>query len=150
MINVLFALLIVLAPLAGVAQEATRSGGGRGYVRVVLEYKSMFPGKIQVLDGVCKDTRNIDCAKASIKANSESCQQKTAPSECKEARELLDTTFCMEGLVYEGRLDSGGRVTVDLCTSETGYGNMYVRNISNGATWTNYSLLVDGKILTYP
>lgn len=149
MLKFLFAFVIILSPLAGIAQEASGAGGS-GYVRVVLEFKSMFPGTVQVLDKVCKDTRNVECAKASIKANGEACQQNPGLSECKEAKDLLDTSFCMEGFVYEGRISSGEKISVDLCMSAGGYGNMSVRDVAKGPIWTNYSLLSDGQTISYP
>jgi len=147
MISALFALVIVAFPIASIAQEAASRSGN---VRVILEYKSMFPGKIQVIDKVCDRLKNIECTKANIKVNSESCQKEPAPGECKEAKDLLDTSYCMDGLVYEGRMISGAQIKVDLCTSAGGYGNMSVRNIDAGNTWTNYSLLTNGQTLSYP
>ncbi len=147
MIKAIFALLVILFPIASIAQEAASRSG---HVRVILEYKSMFPGKIQVIDKVCNRIKNIECTKANIKIYSESCQKEPAPSECKEAKDLLDTSFCMDGLVYEGSMNNGEKIKVDLCTSAGGYGNMSVRDIDKGNTWTNYSLLSDGQTLSYP
>jgi hypothetical protein len=138
-------LMILLAPLAGIAQD-----GSSGYVRVTIEYKSMFPGKIQVLDQVCRDSRSIDCAKASIKTGSEECQKKPLRAECKEARALLDTSFCIEGLIYENRIAREDKVAVSLCASEAGFGTMSIRDISKNEIWTNYFLLSDGQTVSFP
>ncbi len=142
---VLFILIILFLPFVSIAENAAS-----GYVRVTLEYKSMFPGTIQVLDGVCRQSRSIECAKAGIKVNGETCRQKNLSAECKEAKALLDTSFCMEGLVYENRLSRGEKIQVDLCASEGGYGDMLVRDISKGSAWTNYFLLTDGQTVSFP
>ena len=81
-------LMVLVFPFAVSAGDAKS-----GYVRVTLEYKSMFPGKLQAVDGVCRQTRSVECAKASIKLNGETCGQKTMIAECKEAKALLDTSI---------------------------------------------------------
>lgn len=136
--------LLLFPGFAGAGNDAA------GYVRVTVEYTSMFPGKLQVLDNVCRESRSIECAKASIKIQSEPCRQNPQQTECKEAQSLLDTSFCTEGLVHEGRISPGGKVSVRLCVSEGGFGNMSVRDIKKGSVWTSYVLLSDGQTITYP
>ena len=143
--SLFFVLLILLAPCAAVAGDDTT-----GYVGVTVEYTSMFPGKLQVLDNVCRDSRDIECAKASIKLQSETCQRKPQPDECKQARSLLETSFCMEGLVHEGRVSRDAKIDVQLCISEGGFGNMSVRDVEKGIVWTRYDLLRNGQSITYP
>jgi len=142
----LLAILIFLfIPFVGLAEDAAS-----GYVQITLEYKSMFPGKIQVLDGVCRQSRSIECAKASIKVYGETCKQKPVPAECKEAKALLDTSFCIEGLIYENRITRGEKISLNLCASDAGLGNMFVRDVDKGSVWTNYFLLNDGQTVSYP
>jgi len=138
-------LIILFVPFTGIAEDATS-----GYVKVTLEYKSMFPGKIQVLDGVCKQSRSIECAKAGIKVYGDSCKQKPVSAECIEAKALLDTSFCIEGLIYENRATRGDKVSLNLCSSDAGYGNMLVRDVDKGSVWTNYFLLNNGQTVSYP
>lgn len=145
MTSVLAMLMILLFPFA-----ANAGDGKNGYVRVTLEYKSMFQGKIQVVDGVCRQSRSIECAKASIKLNSDTCRQKTAIAECKEAKALLDTSFCVEGLVYENRVTQGEKIPLSICASEAGFGELLVRDVDKGGIWTNYVLLSDGQPVSYP
>ncbi len=138
-------LIILLSPIVSIAEDAPS-----GYVRVTLEYKSMFPGKIQVVDGVCKQSRSIECAMASIKVNGETCGKKRHSSECDDAKALLDTSFCKEGLIYENRVGPGLKISLELCVSDAGFGNMYVRNLDSGSIWTNYFLLSDGQSVSFP
>jgi len=145
MTSLLVILMIVFLPFVSSAEDATS-----GYVKVTLEYKSMFAGKIQVLDGVCKQSRSVECAKASIKVYGESCKQKPVSAECIEAKALLDTSFCMEGLIYENRVGRGDKISLNLCASDAGYGNMFVRDVDKGSVWTNYLLLNDGQTVSYP
>jgi hypothetical protein len=145
MIPVLVILIILISPVMSFAEDATS-----GYVQVTLEYKSMFPGKIQVVDGVCRQSRSIDCAMASIKVNGETCKRKNMSAECKEARALLDTSFCIEGLIYENRTSRGEKILLNLCTSDAGFGNMLVRDVDKGSVWTTYFLLNEGQAVSYP
>ena len=145
MISILSILLILFSPFVCIAED---SAGG--YVQITLEYKSMFPGTIQVLDGVCRHSRSIECAEASIKATGDACKQKPTAAKCKEAEALLKTSFCLEGLIYEGRIGPGEKIQLDLCTSDAGYGNMYVKDAYKGGSWTNYFLLSNGQTVSYP
>jgi hypothetical protein len=145
MIPVLAVLIILFSPFVSIAEDTMK-----GYVQVTLEYRPLFPGKLQVLDGVCRQSRGIECAKASIKAGSETCRQKILPAECQEARALLDTSLCMEGLIYENRTSRGEKILLNLCASDAGYGNMYVREVDKGVAWTNYFLLNDGQTVSFP
>ena len=145
MTSLLVILMVLFSPFAGMAQDAPG-----GYVQVTLEYKSLFPGTIQVVDGVCSQTRSIDCAKAGIRVNSERCRKKNAPDECKEAKALLGTSFCMEGLIFEGRAVPGEKIRLNLCVSDAGFGNMTVRDVAKGPAWTNYTLLNDGQSVSFP
>lgn len=145
MIFLLSALIIMLSPHTLLAQSGTS-----GYIQVTLEYTSMFPGKLQVVDMTCKQPRSVECAKANITLQREACQQQPVPVECNEARTLLDTSFCIEGLVHDGRISQGEKIIVRLCKSASGYGNLSMRNAEKGERWTNHLLLNDGQIITYP
>ena len=142
---VLSILMILFSPFMSSAEDTMK-----GYVQVTLEYKSMFTGKIQILDEVCRQSRSIECAQASIKVNGESCRNKPAPLECQDAQTLLNTSFCIEGLIYENRIVPGVKILLNLCASDAGYGNMSVRDIYKGIIWTNYSLLNDGQAVSFP
>ncbi len=145
LIPILAILFILMSPFASAAEETLS-----GYIQITLEYKPLFSGKVQVLDGVCKGSRSIECAKASIKVNGETCRQNPLPAECEEAKALLDTSFCIEGLIYENRSSRGEKIPLKICTSDTGFGNIFVREIDKGSIWTNYVLLNDGQTVCYP
>ena len=120
------------------------------YIHVSMEYTSMFPGEIQVKDKVCMESKNIECEKAEIKVNGRACQQDDSLSECQEAQALLDSKFCIKGLVYGGRMSKDEKLDIKLCKSYAGFGNVSVRNAKNSESWTNYSLISDGAQITYP
>jgi len=143
--SLLAILMILLSPCMSSAEDTMK-----GYVQVTLEYRSMFPGQIQILDGVCKRSRSIECVQASIKVNGETCRNKPVPAECKDAKALLDTSFCIEALIYENRISRGEKIPLNLCASDAGFGNMFVRDIDKGSVWTNYFLLNDGQTVSFP
>ena len=142
----LLLLLLTILPIKGIAQDAI----DRGYVDVTIEYKSIFPGNLQIKDTVCRSARSIDCEKADIKIKNDPCQQKPLLSDCKEAKALLESSFCVDGLIFDRRVGSGEKIPVSLCASTSGFGNVSVRDIKNGLTWTNYSLLKNGDAVSYP
>ncbi len=137
--------VLVILPLICHAQEEIR-----GYVRVTIRYTSVFPGNLQIRDEVCKPSRGIECEKARIKANGDSCQQNPYSGECKEAKALLDSSFCIEGLIFDGRVGSEEKIGIWVCTSPAGFGNVSIRDTVKGSIWTNYLLLNNGSVLNYP
>jgi len=145
MTSILVVLIILFSPFVSIAEDSMD-----GFLRVTLEYKAMSPGTIQVVDGVCRYSRSIECAEASIKVSGETCRQKPMLAKCREAKALLDTSFCIEGLIYESRISPGKKIQLDLCVSDTGYGNMFVKDKDNDSSWTNYSLLNDGQSVSFP
>lgn len=145
MTYLLVVLVVLFSPFVSIAGDSTD-----GYVRVTLEYKAMSPGTIQVVDGVCRRSRSIECAEASIKVNGDTCRQKPDLDKCKEARTLLATSFCVEGLIFEDRVVPGDKIQLKLCASDMGYGNMYVKDLYKESIWTNYFLLNDGSSVSYP
>ena len=145
MTPLLVVLIILFSPITGIAEDSPD-----GFVRVTLEYKSMFHGNIQVLDGVCRHSRGIECAEAGIKVNGETCKRKPMSAKCKEAKALLNTSFCLEGLIYEDRISPGKKIQLDLCASDAGYGNMFVKDVDKDGSWTNYPLLNNGQTVSYP
>lgn len=145
MIVLLSVLLVVLSPVAGFAQNSAS-----GYIQVTVEYTSMFPGKLQVRDMVCRDRRSAECAKADITLQSEVCRQQPAAAACTEAMTLLDTSFCIAGLVLESRVSQGEKVQARLCRSASGFGTLSVRDVEKGETWTTHVLLNDGASVSYP
>jgi hypothetical protein len=142
----LILLILAILPVPGIAQDEI----DRGYVEVTIEYRSIFPGNLQVKDTVCRPSKSIDCEKAGIKAKSDVCQQKPSLSECKEAKALLDSSFCVDGLIFDSRVGSGEKIKVSLCTSKGGFGNVSVRDSKNGQTWTNYPLLKNNDTVSFP
>ena len=138
-------LLLSALPFTIIAQDKTDS-----YVQISINYTSMFQGHIQVRDEICKGPRSIDCEKASIRVNSEKCRKVPTLTECQEAKSLLDSKFCMEGLIYDGMMSYGQKLNVRLCKSSTGYANLSVRNTTDGDAWTNYSLITGGEQISYP
>ena len=141
----LIVLLVSVLPFTVMAQD--KAGG---YIHVSITCKSMFPGHIQVRDEVCKEPRSIDCEKARIRVDSKKCQQDRSSVECQEATSLLNSKFCLEGLIYDDRISQDEKLKVRLCKSSTGYGNVSVRNTMNGDAWTNYPLMTDGNQISFP
>jgi hypothetical protein len=144
--SVLVLLILTMVPIPGIAQDEM----DRGYVDVTIEYKSLFPGNLQIKDTVCRQVRSTDCEKAGVKTKSDSCQKKPFASECTEARALLDSSLCIDGLIFDSRVGSGEKIRVSLCTSTGGFGNVSVRDLKNGQTWTNYPLLRNNDTVSYP
>jgi hypothetical protein len=150
-------LFILITILLGTdAQAADKQIGSfaqqevEGYIQVTIEYRSMFPGNLQVRDEVCKQARSIECEKAKIIINSEACNQSSSLNECKEWRDLLESSFCVEGLIFDGRVQSGEKIDVWICLSSTGFGNVSARDTKNGWVWTNYPLLNKNSSISYP
>ncbi len=139
-------LVLILLPIISFAQDEV----DRGYIDVTIEYSSLFPGNLQVRDGVCKPSRDIECEKARIKAGDDFCLQNPTSHKCIEAATLLASSSCIEGLIFEGRVGSGDRLKVSICTSPTGFGNLFVRDIKNGLIWTQYPLLKNNDTINYP
>lgn len=138
-------LMIISLSRLGFADE--RSGS---YVEVTVEYSSMFPGYVQIKDQECTLSAYLECEKARIRLQREDCGKHKRSPECREAEELLTTSFCIPGLIHEGMASAGDKVTVSVCKSSGGFGNIAIRNLWNGEVWTNYFLITDGKTLKYP
>lgn len=138
-------LLIISLSRPGFADE--RSGS---YVEVTIEYSSMFPGYVQIKDEECKLSTFLDCEKAGIRLRREDCGKHKRSPECAEAEDILATSFCIPGLIYEGMASRGDKVTVSVCKSSGGFGNIAIRNLRNGEIWTRYFLISDGNTLKYP
>jgi hypothetical protein len=137
--------ILIILPITGFAQDALNGG----YIDITLENRSMFPGNLQIRDGVCKPARDIECEKARIKTAGDFCSQNPTSRQCIEAGMLLSSSFCIEGLIFDGQVGSGAKVKVSICTSSTGFGNLFVRDIKNGLSWTYYPLLKNNDTITY-
>jgi hypothetical protein len=121
-----------------------------GYVEIEIEYRSSFPGYLQIKDEVCKPPRGLDCEKARIQLRTRDCTQKSFSPKCREAEEILASSFCLAGLIYEGRVSRGEKIVVSVCKSLGGFGNLSMRDLKNGEMWTNYFLLNHGDSLKFP
>lgn len=139
-----FALLLVMLPLQAIAAAPSK-----GIIQITIAYGWLSPGHIQVRDELCRVPRDIECEKARIKATGDSCRQEPTRARCKEAVALMESTLCVEGLVYDGRLTQGEEVQVRVCASQAGNGNVSVRNITNGGIWTNYQMVRDGRRINF-
>ena len=142
--SIVFVLLLAALPVKAAAQESNR-----GTIQIVVAYAWSSPGRIQVRDELCKEPRDIECEKARIKATGDTCRQEPNRSKCKEAMALMESSLCVEGLVYDGRLTQGDEVQVRVCASPAGNGNVSVRNITNGRIWTNYPMVSNGRRINY-
>lgn len=142
----LMQLILIILPITSFAQDEI----DRGYVDVTIEYRSMFPGNLQIRDGICRPARDIECEKARIKATGDFCLQNPNSHQCLEAGALLGSSLCIEGLIFDGRVGSGEKVKVSVCASSSGFGNVYVRDTKNGLSWTYYPLLKDNDTIIYP
>ncbi len=147
--EVLMRKLFVLLSLITFAMPAYADDSD-GFFEIEIHFRSTTAGYLQVRDNVCKlPSKNIECEKAAIKANSEECGQSNPPSRCGEARELLNSSSCVRGLVFEGTVAREATVRVTVCKSSTGFGNLSVRDLNKGNTWTLFSLLNDGDSVSY-
>ena len=142
---VLLVFLLALLPVAAPAEEPAP-----GYVRIVVVNKTFRAARIQVRDEVCKEPRSVECEEARIKSKGEICQKHPDHPRCLEAAELLQSSLCVEGLVYDGRLIRDQEVHLEVCASEMGLGNVSVRIPDNGqGIWTNYSFVSNGREIDY-
>lgn len=137
--------LTIISPLSSFAQDETN-----GHMQINIEYASMFPGNLQVRDEICRRPRSFECEKNSITLMSDECRQSPGLKECKEAKMLAESSSCMEGLIFDGRVSRGEIIKASICVSYGGYGNVSVRDLKNGADWTNYSLMNNGDTIRYP
>lgn len=138
--------LLAVSPLAAASEEPPP-----GYIRIVVVNKTFrSPTHIQVRDEVCKEPRSIECEEARIKVSGEICQKHLERPRCEEAAELLKSSLCVEGLVFDGRLIRDEQVYLNVCASEMGLGHVSVRNPENDqGIWTNYSLVTNGREISY-
>jgi hypothetical protein len=145
-IVVLSFLLLAGLPLAAAAEDPPP-----GYIRIVVVNNTFSsPTHIQVRDEVCKKPRSIECEEARIKVSGEICQKHPGRPRCEEAEELLKSSLCVEGLVFDGRMIRDQEVHLDVCASEMGLGNVSVRNPDNGpGIWTNYAMVTNGREISY-
>jgi hypothetical protein len=124
--------------------------GNGSYVDITIEFSSLFPGYVQIKDEECALSSFFECEKAAIRLRREDCRRPGQSPECAEAGEILATSTCIPGLIYEGTASRGDKVTVSVCKSSGGFGNISVRNLRNGLVWTRYFLLTDGNTVRYP
>jgi hypothetical protein len=141
----LIGLISLILPITSIAQDALNPG----YVDVTVEYRAMFPGNLQIRDGVCKPSRDIECERARIKVAGDFCLQNPTKHQCVEAGMLLGSSFCIEGLIFDEEVVVGEKVKVSICTSSAGFATLFVRNIRNGLSWTYYPLLKNNDTITY-
>ncbi len=110
----------------------------------------MFPGYVQIKDEECSLSTDLYCEMARIRLRREDCVKRRRSPDCAEAEDILAASSCIPGLIYEGTASRGEKVTVSVCKSSGGFGNIAVRNLRNGEIWTKYFLISDGNTVKYP
>lgn len=138
-------LLIISLSRPGFAGE--RNGGS---VDITIEFSLLFPGYVQIKDEECALSSFFECEKAVIRLRRADCRKQMRSPECIDSEDILSTSACIPGLIYEGFASRGDKVTVSVCKSSGGFGNIAVRDLRSGVIWTRYFLLRDGNTVRYP
>ncbi len=103
----------------------------------------------------CRNAREVydsacGCETARATLDSRTCRERPSAPECMDARSKADSASCQAGVIFEGSVPGGARVSLALCATPAGYGQVSVRDIRKGPVWKNYRLLSDGDTIGYP
>jgi hypothetical protein len=69
---------------------------------------------------------------------------------CVRAQQKLDGGSCVEGLIYEGNIEAGGKMSLSICTNPTGYGRVSMRGLNRSTLWKSNFLVSNGDKLSWP
>lgn len=116
-------------------------------IQITVENASLKKGYFEVADSICSTTLPHECKIAKLIANSKKCGGQSRKEECVKSREIVKSGDCVEGLVFNGWLESGEKVGVSVCADQTGKGRIKTRN-SETAPWTLRSWIEAGETVS--
>ncbi len=138
-----FLFLIILTWFPGLA-------AGADSIRITIENRSPFSVLLQVRDDVCKTTFSDACIQADFIDKSAECRETPTLNACVGARQKLEGGSCVEGLVYEGNLGAGGKISLSVCANPSEYGRVSMRDLNRNPSWKTNTLVSNGDVLSYP
>ena len=125
-------------------------GADGGPIKVTIENISAFPVQLQVRDEVCKAPLSEPCVQADFIAKSADCMKAPLMDVCVRAKQKRDEGSCVEGLIYEGNVDVGGKAALSICAGPSGYGRVSMRSVGRSSLWKTNHLVSNGDRLTWP
>jgi len=90
------------------------------------------------------------CGRAGMTLASEVCRDRQSSQECTDARAKIDSASCQKGLIYDGSVPIGAKITLTISSTPGGYGAVSIRDIRKGPTWKSYRIISDGEMIRYP
>lgn len=144
----MFRAFIIVVSILSVLPTGLARGGD--FLTVSIENKSAFPVLLQVVDEVCKTPVSDTCAQADFIVKSRECRKTPLMDACARAQQTLDEGSCVEGLVYEGNVDVGGKISLSICANPSGYGRVSMRGLDRITLWKRSFLISNGERLSWP
>jgi hypothetical protein len=135
--------LLFFSALPSLAVETDQSTN----IQITVENSSLKKSYFEVKDSICAESIPNECKIAEIIAKSDKCKNPKWAEECAKSKEIVDSAECVEGIVFNGWLESGGNVQLNICTDHTGNGRVSTRN-SQTAPWTTYNWVEAGKTIS--
>lgn len=142
MIRTASLLIVVLLPALLQAQEPQT-------IRVVLKNTSMFRQTLLVRDDVCPAAPDSDCVLAESLRDSDECRREPNLERCRDARRLLDSEQCVDGVTRSATLEPGDTLSLAICRPAAGHGQISVRSRNSGR-WVRHLWLRDGDTVNAP
>ena len=145
--------LLYLVSLSGFVIAEDNSG----MITIYVHNTALSPNHVQVRDDVCTGDLPYECKFADIiyqkckrnKKTKQSGQEEELREECDEAKSTVESSHCIEGIIYDGFLQSKEKVRLSICDTGNVSGDISVRTINNTSSWTRKFWVRDGDIVDH-
>jgi hypothetical protein len=124
--------------------------GGSDPLQITIVNSSAFPVLLQVRDEVCNTQVSDACTQADFIVKSAECRKTHFMDACVRAQQKLDGGSCVEGLIFEGNVDAGGKIALSICANSSGSGRVSMRGLTRSTPWKTSFLVSNGDQLTWP
>lgn len=109
----------------------------------------MFRQTLLVRDDVCPPAPDSACLLAAALCDSDECRRKPNLKRCRDARLILDSEQCVDGLISSATLEPGDTLPLAICRPADGHGQISVRS-RNSSTWVRHLWVKDGDTIEFP
>lgn len=142
-ISIAILILLFFSVLQSLAVEPDQSTN----IQIFIENSSLKKGYFEVKDLICTETIPNECKIAEIITKSDKCKNQKWEEVCRKSKEIVDSVECVKGIIFNGWLESGENVQLNICADHTGNGRVSTRN-SQTAPWTTYNWVEAGKTIS--
>jgi hypothetical protein len=146
----MFRTFMILISILSLLPAGLARGAGGDSLQITIENRSGSPVLLQVRDEVCNTPVSDACTQADFIVKSRECRKTPQMDACIRAQQTLEGGSCVEGLVYEGSLAVGEKISLSICANPSGYGRFSMRDLSRNTIWKSNFLVNNGDSLSYP